>query len=361
MCNFMKQYFDRLIKNKFMSKGGDFKSGIYQLSPKDNRDFLDVAIVPMDFMGDYPSDYIIENKQYPIYNQGQYGMCVAFAAKRVMEHMEAKEHRQYTPMSAGFIYRNRKTGDLMHMFNTNGMVAREALNHLVSDGVCAESIYSWMGNWQDLSPEEKKKPLDDTLFPLAYYKFDRYFKLTSDEGIMSHLTLNKTGVMITIPVTNKFKGGINELVHIDWALDNVVGYHEMVIEGWKTIDGVKYWIVANSWGDWWGDKGYCYLPFGYAMSEMYATFNEENNPSYYHVQVGAFADKENAKDLRDKLVSWGYPTYLVSIWNNEYQKVLHKVQVGAYYYRQNADIMKEKINNDTRIQALNVGSWIVQY
>jgi len=35
-----------------------------------------------------------------------------------------------------------------------------------------------------------------------------------------------------------------------------LGGHAVKILGWGTLNGVKYWLVANSWNPSWGDKGY---------------------------------------------------------------------------------------------------------
>jgi len=42
------------------------------------------------------------------------------------------------------------------------------------------------------------------------------------------------------------------------------GYHELVIYGRFTArDGTTAYSVRNSWGDWWGDAGNCYMPISY--------------------------------------------------------------------------------------------------
>ena len=35
--------------------------------------------------------------------------------------------------------------------------------------------------------------------------------------------------------------------------------HEVLLTGWKVIDGVEAWEIKNSWSDMWGNDGYIYI------------------------------------------------------------------------------------------------------
>jgi C1A family cysteine protease len=47
--------------------------------------------------------------------------------------------------------------------------------------------------------------------------------------------------------------------------DTVLGGHAVVCVGYDDIK--KVWIMRNSWGTSWGDKGYFYLPYAYLTND----------------------------------------------------------------------------------------------
>jgi hypothetical protein len=49
----------------------------------------------------------------------------------------------------------------------------------------------------------------------------------------------------------------------NYLAENGLGGHCMLCVGWKMLFGEIHFIVQNSWGTNWGDKGYCYIPASY--------------------------------------------------------------------------------------------------
>jgi C1A family cysteine protease len=46
--------------------------------------------------------------------------------------------------------------------------------------------------------------------------------------------------------------------------DTLLGGHAVLVVGYNHLK--QQWIVRNSWGEGWGDKGYFYLPYRYLLS-----------------------------------------------------------------------------------------------
>uniref|UniRef100_A0AC34RC80 Peptidase C1A papain C-terminal domain-containing protein n=2 Tax=Panagrolaimus sp. JU765 TaxID=591449 RepID=A0AC34RC80_9BILA len=58
-----------------------------------------------------------------------------------------------------------------------------------------------------------------------------------------------------------YKGGVLE---VEDCLEQSSGLHAMVIVGYSS----DFWIIKNSWGEDWGDKGYVLFKRGINMCDM---------------------------------------------------------------------------------------------
>lgn len=82
----------------------------------------------------------------------------------------------------------------------------------------------------------------------------RYYKLESgEENIIKELNTHGPIVAAMRVYEDFFDYGSGVYQHKfgDWA-----GNHAIKVIGYGEENGTKYWLVANSWGDYWGEKGF---------------------------------------------------------------------------------------------------------
>ena len=109
----------------------DFGLGAIE-SPKDLRDYDYSMITGSSEKIEIPEKFELDY-DIPIQNQGDVRSCVAHAL------MEMKSYIDNNMYSIGFIYGNRNDND----FQGSGLIAREALKHLVKEGDCYKESFDY--------------------------------------------------------------------------------------------------------------------------------------------------------------------------------------------------------------------------
>ncbi|MBK7996586.1 MAG: C1 family peptidase [Blastocatellia bacterium] len=84
------------------------------------------------------------------------------------------------------------------------------------------------------------------------------------------------------------------------------GGHAMLCVGYSDAD--RTFIVRNSWGRSWGDKGYCYIPYDYLISEK---FNDAD--SWIIKRLDNFPDGDQE--------GWGEEESVIEESNTEFSKM----------------------------------------
>jgi len=191
--------------------------------------------------------------------------CVANALAGAYEYMAKRELGNSEDVSRLYIYYNARYLDDMHD-KDGGSYIQTAIDGLIEYGACKEPL------WPNVYDSINEEPAGEA------YDQGSQFKVVEKEFIDTDLDLWKETLAEGYPITfaintfksfddaNKNKGR----VPMPKASDNVRethGWHAMLCVGYSDID--KVFIVRNSWGDKWGDGGYCYIPYDYVMTREY--------------------------------------------------------------------------------------------
>ena len=191
----------------------------------------------------------------PVRDQGKEGACAAFSAACMKEWEERKDVGFKDYMSPQYIYNSRS--DLA----TEGMNTRDLMKILFTKGCCPESMYPY---------GSKTKISQQISTVAANYKIKSYAQVRTSADLKRALYENGP-CLIAIPVynftTQPWKRNIGE---------SIQGGHAMTIVGYTK----KGFIIRNSWGLKWGERGYTYFPFDHwgMQWEVWSTIDAKSTP-----------------------------------------------------------------------------------
>jgi hypothetical protein len=233
-------------------------------STHDSRDYT-IAMLGLTIETVYPEEYQCLGARLGVGDQGGYGMCVAYSLKAIKEYQELKERGTLTKWSAAFIYGNR---DPSH-WQGEGMMLREALSKLITDGTCSNKLLGINNNYifckQNITNEMRVAAVPQ--------KVAAYARCYSNNELKSAL-MNLGPVAIGFNIYDSFINCYDGMLTIpNTSVEKNWGGHAVIITGWKRIyDDKGYherWVIQNSWGTRWGDNGYAYMPITYPIYERW--------------------------------------------------------------------------------------------
>lgn len=228
------------------------KYGCFE-SPKDLRDFRVCSNISKITL---PTEYKLMPTK--IKDQGSVNSCVAHALSSMLEK------KNETEFSTGWIYGYRPEG----YYQGEGMYPREALKTLLNMGAVKEESFSY-----NVEMQKAKQVVDENLILLDAladeYKITAYARLYTISEIKSWLYTKNIPVPMSI-ATDNLKLDRKNIIEIPEVYPNCG--HMMLIIGWNETG----FIVQNSWGEAWGDKGTAILPYEYVIREAWGVTIDEN-------------------------------------------------------------------------------------
>lgn len=214
-----------------------------------------------------------------VYDQGTLGSCTANAIAAALQYNITKIRKTSSVPSRLYIYYNerRKCGNITI---DSGATISDGMEVIKKSGLCFES--STMKNLQTSCwPYDIKKFAKPP--PSTCYSFGLKNRVTTVNSIVQDINQLKQALISGFPVT------VGILVYESFESKDVadtgyvpfpqlsemcLGGHAVLIVGYDN-DLVKngnkgHFIIRNSWGDSWGDKGYCYIPYNYILNPILA-------------------------------------------------------------------------------------------
>jgi C1A family cysteine protease len=189
------------------------------------------------------------------FDQGQLGSCTANALVGLREYLEVIDQKPYTHLSRLFLYYFERYIEGT-VNEDSGAMLRDGMKVLQKLGVCPELDDEY--NIKKFT----QKPSDQAIADASQFKIKEYHRITSIKGVQQALVEGQP-VAIGFMVYESFESydvAENGIVPIPKAGEQKLGGHAVLVVGYKNINDKLHFIVRNSWGTDWGDKGYCYIP-----------------------------------------------------------------------------------------------------
>ncbi len=194
-----------------------------------------------------------------VYNQGSLGSCTAQSIAGALHFTQLENLTQNYIPSRLFIYYNTR---VLHgtVNQDSGASLRNTIKAVAKQGYCKEA------RWPYKISSFKTKPSLALYREASPYKLGTlmYQRVPQSLMVMKQALYENNPIIFGFSVYDSFQSATvarTGVVPMPKSRESLLGGHAMTIVGYD--DTKKHFIVRNSWGSNWGDKGYCYMPYDF--------------------------------------------------------------------------------------------------
>ena len=215
--------------------------------------------------GKLPNKVDLRSLMTPVEDQGDTNSCVANAVAGAYEYWIKKASKQDENISRLFVYYNARWRD-GSQDKDEGSVIQLAMEGLSKFGACSEKV------WPFDTHLTLKKPGAEAYKDAAAYRVQDMAQVPLKLEAWKQALAEGKPIVFGCALFDSFdqcskQGGVVPMpAPEDLARDKHSG-HSMCAVGYS--DSEKVFIVRNSWGADWGNKGYCYMPYAYLMNPKF--------------------------------------------------------------------------------------------
>jgi C1A family cysteine protease len=225
----------------------------------DQRDLSYAA--PSAVITKLPKKVDLRDKCPPVYDQGRLGSCTANAIGGAFQFELLKQKAPSFMPSRLFIYYNERV--IENTVNSdNGAMIRDGIKTVNKQGVCPEDL------WPYNISEFAKKPQSTCYKEALKHQVLSYHRVARDINQIKACLAQGTPFVFGFSVYESFESpqvAQTGIVNMPAKSETMIGGHAVAAVGYD--DDQKRFIVRNSWGTRWGQKGYFTMPYDYLLHE----------------------------------------------------------------------------------------------
>jgi C1A family cysteine protease len=225
----------------------------------DHRDRLYIA--PQVVLADLPPRIDLRAQCLPVYDQGALGSCTANAigAAHQFDQLRQAKPDVFMP-SRLFIYYNERVIEGTVQDDAGAMI-RDGIKSIARQGVASEVLWPYV--LSKFATRPPKRCFDAALANQAL----SYQRLTPVLSQLKACLASGFPFIFGFSVYESFE---SEAVARSGTVPMPDAQHESQLGGHAVLavgydEASQRFIVRNSWGAQWGDKGYCTFPYAYML------------------------------------------------------------------------------------------------
>jgi len=235
-----------------------FTMGINQftdLTPDEfKKQFTEGLISQDNSCGTYiPSNYNVpdtfdwrqEGAVTSVKDQGQCGSCWAFSTTGAIEGAWAIKQGKLVSLSEQqLVDCSKRYGNL----GCKGGLMDSAFEYVMDNGLCSETSYPYVSGTTKTSGTCQTCSAVVEIFNCADVKPNDQLALKEAVATIGPVSI---AIEADTRIFQSYSSGVITSSSCGTTLD-----HGVLIVGYGVENGIKYWLVKNSWGTSWGDQGY---------------------------------------------------------------------------------------------------------
>lgn len=242
----LNKYSD-MLPQEFTSTMNGFKRKSLLGGDEELRREASFFVEPMFCEGPKMVDWREKGAVTPVKDQGQCGSCWSFSATGALEGQHFRKTGKLVSLSEqNLIDCSTKYGNE----GCNGGLMDQAFKYVKENGgIDTEDTYPYEGEDDKCRYNAKNKGADDTGFvDVPEGNEDSLMKAVATVGPVS----------VAIDASHESFQFYSQGVYVEPECNPQNLDHGVLVVGYGTDEktGLDYWLVKNSWGTTWGDKGY---------------------------------------------------------------------------------------------------------